>query len=76
MSAAEASAQPLVDVRGDEIVVLQRGIGATDAVDVCHLAWREILVRIQTPPSLEEPLPPKDFVETGDAAGEVIARVE
>jgi hypothetical protein len=59
-----------------ELVVLQVRVCPAHAVDLVHLSWRQVLVRVETPAAFEESLAAKNFVQSGDAAREVVPRVE
>ena len=46
------------------------------AIDFLDLPRTEIFARIQTPPSGEQALPPEDFVDSCDAARELVSGIE
>ena len=60
----------------DELVVGQMRIAGEHAIDVVHLSGAQLLVRIQAPAPREQTLPAKDLVNSRDAAGELVGRVE
>ena len=60
----------------DELIVSQMRIRAIHAIDLVRLTSRQVLVRIETPPPLEQSLSSQHFVEPGDAAGEVVRGIE
>lgn len=70
------AAQPLVAVGGNEGVVGQVRVGRKDAVDLLALVGLEALARVEAPRAGQEALPPEDLVDSGDAAGEGVGRVE
>src|SRR5438309_367003 len=51
-------------------------IRCVNAVDFGELAFAERLCGIDAPDAFEQTLPPQDFVQAGDAAGEVVGSVE
>ncbi len=46
------------------------------AIDFLDLPRTEIFVRIETPPSDQQALPPEDFVDSCDAARELVGGIE
>src|SRR6266702_5310981 len=76
MALAARSCEPSLQIGGDKGVVAEIGMLAADAVDLLHLARAEALGRIETPDSLEQALPPQDFMAAGDAAVKIIGDVE
>ncbi len=61
---------------GHKGVVVQVRVGGIDAVDLIHLPRREIVIGIQAPATGHQALAPQHLVDTGDAAGEAVGRVE
>ena len=59
-----------------ELVVCQVRIAGEHAVDVLHLTRAQILVRIETPASREQALAAQDFVNAGNASGELVRGIE
>ena len=51
-------------------------ITPADTINLLGLTRRQILLRIETPPPGEKALPAQDLVDSGNAACEVVARVE
>src|SRR5687768_13173925 len=70
------STQPLVPAFGDEVVVVQVRIRGIDPVDLFLLTRTEPLVRIQPPVAIQQSLPSQNFVQSRDAAGELVGGVE
>src|SRR5258706_6115489 len=60
----------------DEGVVVQVGVGAIDAVYFGALGGAKRFVWVKAPDSFKQSLAAEDFVEAGDAAGEVVGGVE
>jgi hypothetical protein len=46
------------------------------AIDLAHLPRAQILMRIEAPAAGEQPLASQDFVNPGDAARELVSRIE
>ncbi len=61
---------------GDEIVVGQIRMLVADAVDLLDLAGAEALGGIEAPDTLEQSLPPQNFMTAGDAAVKIVGDVE
>ena len=61
---------------GDEVVVIQVGVGGIHAVNLVCLALRQTLVRIQTTNRSEQPLSPKDLVDSGDTPRKPIGHIK
>jgi hypothetical protein len=59
-----------------ENIVVQLRVRRIHPVDLFHLPRRQVFVRIQAPPALEQPLPAQDFVDARDTAVEVVGDVE
>src|SRR4051812_6568844 len=70
------SVQPARQVLGDERVVGEVGVLATDAVDRFALARAEPLAGIETPRAREQALAAQHLVAAGDAAMKVVRDVE
>ena len=51
-------------------------IAGEHAIDLLRLSGAQLLVRIEAPASGEQPLAPQDFVNAGDAPGELVRRIE
>ena len=60
----------------DEPVVRKMRISGQHAIDFLHLSRTQLLVRIQAPAAGEQPLTSKDLVNPGDAARELVGRIE
>lgn len=60
----------------DELRVTEVRIFSADAVNFCHLARRQIFVRIETPAAHEQALSSQDLVEARNAACEIVARIK
>lgn len=60
----------------DEGVVVELGIIAVNTIDLFLLTSAETFRWIQTPNAFEQTLAMEDFVQAGDAAVEIICRVE
>src|SRR6267154_4114987 len=52
------------------------GIRGVNAIDLLLLSGAEGFVGIQAPDTFQEALPPQDFMEARDAAGEIVRHVE
>src|ERR1700737_2368893 len=52
------------------------GIRLVDPIDLFSLSRAQVLARIQTPDSIQQPLPPQNLVQAGDTTGERVPRVE
>src|SRR5260370_1000352 len=52
------------------------GIGGVDAIDLFSLSGAEGFVGIQAPDTFQEALPPQDLMQSRDAVGEIVRRVE
>src|SRR5437867_5399091 len=76
MALAACSCEPFLQIGGDKGVVAEIGMLVADAVNLLHLTRAEYLGRIETPDSLEQALPPQDFMAAGDAAVKIIGDVE
>ena len=70
------SVEPLIAMSGDEIIVVQMRVGATDAVNFIELAGAQRFVLIKAPDAFEQALAAQHFVQTGDAAAEAVRRIE
>src|SRR5262245_25234278 len=46
------------------------------AIDLAHLPWTQILMRIEAPAAGEQSLAPQDLVDPGDAAHELVDGIE
>ena len=75
-SFACASVEPASEVLGDERIVGEVGVLATDAVDRLALPRAQSLGGVEAPRALEQPLTTQHFVASGDAAAEVVGDVE
>ena len=70
------SASPARQVRRDEGVVVQLGIGGVEPVDAVALARAQFLVGIEALDRGQQALPAQDLVAAGNAAGEVVVDIE
>lgn len=61
---------------GNEFVVDQMRVIAADAIDLLRLARRERLVRVEAAGRAQQALAVEHVLDAGDAAGEVVGRVE
>ena len=52
------------------------GVHLPDPVNLLALSGRESLLGVQAPDALHEALPPQDLMDAGDAALEVMGRIE
>src|SRR5215813_14534473 len=68
--------QPPIEIFAHELIVVQMWIAGADAINLFHLPRREVLARVETPAARHQPLPPQNFVQSGDAPGELIPGVE
>src|SRR5215472_7112262 len=67
---------PYVPLSTHEFVVFQFRIGATDPVNLLLLAGTEGFLRIQAPNAFKQTLSPQYFMQTSDAAREVVCCIE
>src|ERR1035438_4959341 len=63
-------------MRGDEAIVVQVRVGGINAVNLFTLARAETFTGVKTPDAFKQSLTPQHLVQTGDATGEVIRRIE
>ena len=61
---------------GDKRIIAQLGPGPPHPVDLPALAGTQALPLVEAPDSFEQPLPPQDLVEAGDAAPKPVGGVE
>src|SRR5579872_5478566 len=73
---AGSVSQPLVEVAGDEGVIVQVGIATIDAVDFLALTAAEDLVAVQAPGAFEQALAAEDLVQARDAARVAVGSIE
>src|SRR2546422_11177286 len=59
-----------------EAIVREMRIAGQHAIDGLHLPGTQILMRIEAPTAGEQPLASQDLVNAGDAAGELVGRIE
>ena len=71
-----SASEPLVQMRANERIVRKMRVRAADAIDFGRLAGAEALVRAQAPRAPHEPLPTQHLLNSRDASGEAIRRVE
>src|SRR5689334_9665272 len=67
------SVEPGIEMFLDEGVVGEMRVEMADAIDFFELAGREIFVRVEAPATFEQALPAQNFVDAGNAAGELMA---
>jgi hypothetical protein len=65
-----------VDVDCYKVVVNQPRVGVGDAAEFGGLAGREFFVGVEARSGGEEPLAAEDFVDAGEAAGEIVGGIE
>src|ERR1017187_3203348 len=63
-------------MRVDEGIVVQVRVGGINAVNLFTLARAETFTGVKTPDAFKQSLTPQHLVQTGDATGEVIRRIE
>src|SRR5262245_41673911 len=73
---APTSSKPPVQTLPHERVVREMRIRGQHAIDFLHLARTEIFVRMEAPTAGEQSLPSQDLVDSGDAARELVRRIE
>src|ERR1043165_3089134 len=71
-----SSAQPLVKMLADELVVVEVRVIATDALDFLGLTGGKRFAWVETPGAFEQALPPEDFVNSRNAAGKTVRCVK
>src|SRR5688572_13042270 len=59
-----------------ELVVRKMRIAGQHAIDLAHLPRTQLLLRIQAPSTGDETLPAENLVDTWNAPGELMPRVE
>jgi hypothetical protein len=69
-------AQPLSQVRGDKLIIMQMRILNIEAVEFRQLPRRKVFARIKAPAAREQTLPPQNLVQPRDAAGEIMRRIK
>ena len=60
----------------DEGIIAQFGPGPPHPVDLPALTGTQAFPLVEAPDPVEQPLPPQDLMETGDAAAETVGGVE
>ena len=60
----------------DKVIVREMRILRQDAIDFLHLPRTQILMRIEAPAPGEQALTSQDLVDAGDAARELVHRIE
>src|ERR1700730_1048918 len=68
--------KPRVSALSNKIIIIQMRIGAIDPLNFCSLPGAKRFVGIQAPDTFQETLPPQDFMQSCNAAGETVCRVE
>src|SRR5262245_42656839 len=74
--AAMLPAHPPVEIFAHEVIVVQLRIAVIDAINLFHLPGRKVFARVETPATRQQSLSPQNLVQTGDATGEIVLRVE
>ncbi len=68
--------KPFIAMTRHELVISQMRISAAHAIDFFALSGAESFGGIEAPDAFEQPLPPQDVVNPGDAARVLVCRIE
>src|SRR4026207_977556 len=71
-SSHNSSAQPLLEVFLDKLIIGEVRIIAADTIDFLGLPGREHFVRVETPGAFEQSLAPQHLVNSRNAAGKMV----
>src|SRR5262245_363127 len=74
--AAMLLTHPPVEIFPHELIVVHLRIAVIDAINLFHLPGRKVFARVETPAARQQSLSPQNLVQAGDAAGEIVLRVE
>jgi hypothetical protein len=60
----------------DKRIIVQMRISPTHPINFLHLSGGKLFVRIETPTSQQQSLPSQDLVNTREAPGKLMLRIE
>jgi hypothetical protein len=68
--------KPFIKVFLYKMIILQKGIGSANPIDLLGLSRRKVFVRIETPATFKQSLPAENFVNPGNTAAKMMGGIK